>query len=112
MMLRALLLTVALGAPAPPTVSAVTSCQAHDVTVSTSYTAGVHDEFITVVATLDGARTTLGRDVFVRHGQTFSARADLQAHEAPDGVRVRWSGFSTERSIPWAVVWRTPSVAC
>jgi|SRR5882724_1040317 len=98
-----------------PSVSAQAYCLGgifNDIGVTASYTAGAHDEFITVKAVLNGARTSLGRQVFVRRHETYTVSADLGQHDAPNGVRVRWSGFSTQRSLPWAIVWRTPSLSC
>lgn len=104
-----------LGPTSAPSVSAQAACLGeifHDVGVTASYTAGAHDEFVTVTATLNGARTSLGRRVFVRRHATYSVSADLGQHSAPNGVLVRWHGFSTERSLPWSIRWRTPSIEC
>lgn len=109
-----LILALLLGAHAP-SVSARAYCAGEvfrDIAIDASYTAGAHDEYVTVVATANGARTVLGRDVFVRRHTTFETTADTGQHSAPDGVHVRWSGFSSERSLPWSIRWRTPSIEC
>ena len=111
-----LLVAIALVlAPAAPSVSARAFCMGgvfNDVAITASYTAGAHDKFVTVTATTNGLKEVLGRQVFVRRHTTYTVTADTGQHDAPNGVRVHWSGFSTQRSLPWSVVWRTPSIAC
>lgn len=116
MKLLAVLALLISTASAPASVSARAYCLGgifNDVGLDASLTAPVHhDERVSIFAYVDGQRTVLGRQVFVRRGTTFATTVDMGVHQAPSGVKVVWRGFSAQRSIPWTVRWVTPSISC